>query len=78
MRFPATGFRHPARPCVSKIDSVTAHQRSSDPDTDPDKVQSVANAQTSYDKYRENIEVMRSLHNAFGYGAYRTDAPFYY
>lgn len=28
--------------------------------------------------FKENIDVMRSLHNAFGYAAYRTDAPFYY
>ena len=27
---------------------------------------------------RENIDVMRSLHNAFGYAAYKTDAPFFY
>ena len=29
-------------------------------------------------KWIENIDVMRSLHNAFGYATYRTDAPFYY
>ena len=29
-------------------------------------------------KFKENIDVMRSLHNAFGYASYKTDAPFYY
>ncbi len=29
-------------------------------------------------KFKQNIDVMRSLHNAFGYAAYKTDAPFYY
>src|SRR5205814_1424454 len=29
-------------------------------------------------KFKQNIDVMRSLHNAYGYAAYRTDAPFYY
>jgi hypothetical protein len=29
-------------------------------------------------KYKQNIDVMRSLHNAFGYASYKTDAPFYY
>jgi hypothetical protein len=29
-------------------------------------------------KWKENIDVMRSLHNAFGYATYKTDAPFYY
>jgi hypothetical protein len=28
--------------------------------------------------FRQNIEVMRSLHNAYGYGSYKTDAPFIY
>ena len=27
-------------------------------------------------KFKQNIDVMRSLHNAFGYAAYKTDAPF--
>ena len=31
---------------------------------------------TEYEKFRQNIEVMRSLHNAFGYGNFRPDAPF--
>ena len=48
------------------------------PINDPKKVGAVTNATNEYEKYRENIEVMRSLHNAFGYGQYRTDAPFYY
>jgi hypothetical protein len=29
-------------------------------------------------KYRQNLDIMRSLHNAYGYAAYKTDAPFYY
>jgi hypothetical protein len=29
-------------------------------------------------QFRENIDVMRSLHAAFGYGVYKTDAPFIY
>jgi hypothetical protein len=29
-------------------------------------------------KFKENVDVMRSLHNAFGYASYKTDAPFYY
>jgi hypothetical protein len=29
-------------------------------------------------KFKQNIDVMRSLHNAFGYANYKTDAPFYY
>jgi len=28
--------------------------------------------------YKANLDVMRSLHQAFGYGTYRTDAPFAY
>jgi len=28
--------------------------------------------------FRQNIQVMRSLHNAYGYGVYKTDAPFYF
>jgi hypothetical protein len=28
--------------------------------------------------YKQNLDVMRSLHNAFGYGIYKTDAPFWY
>lgn len=38
----------------------------------------LAEAQNQYDLYRQNVEVMRSLHNAFGYGSYKSDAPFYY
>jgi hypothetical protein len=29
-------------------------------------------------QFRENLDVMRSLHAAFGYGIYKTDAPFIY
>jgi hypothetical protein len=29
-------------------------------------------------QFKENIDVMRSLQNAFGYATYKTDAPFYY
>jgi hypothetical protein len=32
----------------------------------------------SLQKFKQNIDVMRSLHNAFGYASYKTDAPFYY
>ena len=28
--------------------------------------------------FHQNIDVMRSLHNAFGYASYKADAPFYY
>jgi hypothetical protein len=42
------------------------------------RTQQIAFTQDAYEKYRENIEVMRSLQNAFGYGSYKTDAPFYY
>jgi hypothetical protein len=31
----------------------------------------------AFENYRQNIDVMRSLHNAFGYARYNTDAPFY-
>jgi hypothetical protein len=33
---------------------------------------------TSFQNYRQNVDIMRSLHNAFGYARYNTDAPFYY
>ena len=29
-------------------------------------------------QYHQNIDVMRSLHNAYGYANYKSDAPFYY
>jgi hypothetical protein len=32
----------------------------------------------AFQNFRQNIDVMRSLHNAFGYARYTTDAPFYY
>jgi hypothetical protein len=32
----------------------------------------------AFQNFRQNIDVMRSLHNAFGYARYSTDAPFYY
>ena len=48
------------------------------PANDPNKVSRVAAAVNDYDLYRQNVEVIRSLHNAFGYGQYKTDAPFYY
>lgn len=35
-------------------------------------------ARLAVEKYRQNIEVMRSLHAAFGYGIYKSDAPFLY
>ncbi len=38
----------------------------------------IAVAKTAMDKFVSNIEVMRSLHKAFGYGPFKTDAPFYY
>ena len=46
--------------------------------TDTSRPQKLAAAQDALNLFRENVEVMRSLHNAFGYGNYRTDAPFYY
>ena len=48
------------------------------PMNDPSRAGKLAAAQLDYDKFRENVEVIRSLHNAFGYGTYKTDAPFYY
>jgi len=33
---------------------------------------------TAVTQFHENIDVMRSLHAAFGYGIYKTDAPFIY
>jgi hypothetical protein len=32
----------------------------------------------AYEQFHQNIDVMRSLHNAFGYASYKTDAPFSY
>jgi hypothetical protein len=32
----------------------------------------------AFQNYRQNLDVMRSLHNAFGYARYTTDSPFYY
>jgi hypothetical protein len=47
---------------------------SSLPDTDSTKAQLT----NEYQRYRQNIEVMRSLHNQFGYGPYATERPAYY
>jgi len=43
----------------------------------PDSDSTKAAVLNDYDQYRQNIEVMRSLHNAFGYGPYMTDHPTY-
>jgi hypothetical protein len=32
----------------------------------------------AFQNFRQNIDVMRSLHNAFGYARYTTDSPFYF
>jgi hypothetical protein len=32
----------------------------------------------AFQSYRQNVDIMRSLHNAFGYARYTTDSPFYY
>jgi len=48
------------------------------PFNDPNRDRRVAVTQTAFDKYVSNIEVMRSLHKAFGYGPFKTDAPFVY
>jgi len=47
-------------------------------DTDPNKLNRVSYTRNEYEKFRQNIEVMRSLQRAFGYGPFFTDAPFYY
>jgi hypothetical protein len=57
-------------------DAVAAAQAL--PPTDTSRAAKLAAAQNDYNLFRENVEVMRSLHNAFGYGTYKTDAPFYY
>jgi hypothetical protein len=44
---------------------------------DPDRDARIAASRNNYDLFKENVEIMRSLHNAFGYGQYKTDAPFY-
>jgi hypothetical protein len=31
-----------------------------------------------FEDFRQNIDIMRSLHNAFGYARYSADAPFFY
>lgn len=46
--------------------------------TDPSRPSKLAFADNEFQKFRQNIEVMRSLQNAFGYGPFMTDAPFYY
>jgi hypothetical protein len=33
---------------------------------------------TAVVNWKQNVDVMRSLHNAYGYGVYKTDAPFWY
>lgn len=43
----------------------------------PTSVQCFAKKQ-AVTNFKANIDVMRSLHHAFGYGSYRTDAPFAY
>ena len=45
--------------------------------SDPSKPRKVAATENEYQKFRQNIEVVRSLHNAFGYGPFMTDAPYY-
>lgn len=47
------------------------------PTTGPNSPGCAAKTQ-SLAKFKQNIDVMRSLHNAFGYASYKTDAPFYY
>ncbi len=46
-------------------------------ESDPSRPRKVAATENEYLKFRQNIEVVRSLHNAFGYGPFMTDAPFY-
>lgn len=48
------------------------------PESDLSKTPKLAYADNEFQKFRQNIEVMRSLQNAFGYGPFMTDAPFYY
>jgi hypothetical protein len=46
------------------------------PDNDPAKVSRVAFVQNELNKYRQNIEVMRALHNRYGYGRFYGDSAF--
>jgi hypothetical protein len=48
------------------------------PGADAAGVTACAAKSQALEKFKQNIDVMRSLHNAFGYANYRTDAPFYY
>ena len=48
------------------------------PNGPPTDVPTCEAKQIALQNVRENIQVMRSLHNAYGYGVYKTDAPFYY
>ncbi|MFM2153564.1 MAG: hypothetical protein RL199_1999, partial [Pseudomonadota bacterium] len=48
------------------------------PDSDATKEAQLAATDNEFQKFRQNVEVVRSLHNAFGYGPFMTDAPFYY
>lgn len=48
------------------------------PMNNPDRERRIAVAETRLKKYMSNVQVMRSLHKAFGYGPYKTDAPFVY
>ena len=45
--------------------------------TTPDATKCAAKTQ-ALNNFRQNIEIMRSLHNAFGYATYKTDAPLLY
>ena len=55
------------------LDAQTAKACSPQGDTNSCAVKGRA-----FQNYRQNIDIMRSLHNAFGYARYATDSPFYY
>ena len=44
----------------------------------PNRNRRVAGTERAFKNYVMNIEVMRSLHKAYGYGPFKTDAPFVY
>jgi hypothetical protein len=47
-------------------------------DSDPTKTSQVAFTQTQYLNFREQVEIMRGLQNAFGYGTFAPEPSFTY
>jgi hypothetical protein len=48
------------------------------PLSDPSRPSKVANTQTTFQNMREQVQIMRSLQNAYGYGPYSTTPDVYY